>query len=217
MWTFTFREVLSIPDTRKRWNHLLTLIRRRWPNLCGLRVFELHPKGHGLHVHMVTNRFVDVTGVRTVSSQAGWGRIHVEKIPKARAAYLAKYLSKKRPECFRHWRLWAGFGKGWSWTKVSDVAIESVRSKVSRSVFRWFNEGSKLPFQKQLELVELVLNATIREGWTPGLGPGDRPYWMCTAAELRLAWDSTEVKKASLHFARKAAQSQDPPTPVAGQ
>src|SRR5438445_5935 len=42
MWTFTFGEVLNVKDTRKRWNHLLTLLRQRFTDLCGLRVFELH-------------------------------------------------------------------------------------------------------------------------------------------------------------------------------
>ncbi|MES2439899.1 MAG: hypothetical protein V4584_12555 [Verrucomicrobiota bacterium] len=52
-WTFTFAEVLDLVDTRKRWNHLLTLLRRRWPEACGLRIFELH-KEHGLHVHLLS-------------------------------------------------------------------------------------------------------------------------------------------------------------------
>ena len=29
LWTFTFREVLDIKATRKRWNHLLTLLKQR--------------------------------------------------------------------------------------------------------------------------------------------------------------------------------------------
>src|SRR5438874_8375514 len=59
LWTFTFGELLAVKETRKRWNHLLTLLLREWPNLQGLRVFELHEE-HGLHVHLVTNQFIDV-------------------------------------------------------------------------------------------------------------------------------------------------------------
>jgi len=91
MWTFTFAEVLDIKDTRKRWNYLLTLLRRRWPDLCGLRVFELH-QSHGLHVHLVTNRFIDVNEARKLSNKAGWGRIHVARISTEKSVYLAKYL-----------------------------------------------------------------------------------------------------------------------------
>ncbi len=53
MWTFTFAAVVDVKATRKKWNYLLTLLKRRWPKLAGLRVFELH-KNHGLHVHLVS-------------------------------------------------------------------------------------------------------------------------------------------------------------------
>ena len=96
MWTFTFAAVLDVKATRKRWNHLLTLLKRRWPKLAGLRVFELH-KSHGLHVHLVTNRWIDVNVARELAFMAGWGRIHVMRIPPERASYLAKYLSKGAP------------------------------------------------------------------------------------------------------------------------
>jgi len=126
MWTLTFRELLAVKETRKRWNHLLTLIRRRWPELCGLRVFELH-KHHGLHVHLVTNRRIDVNVVRALAKQAGWGRVNVKRIPADRASYLAKYLGKDRPEAFYRWQLWGGFGK-WDWSRVGDILVESGRS-----------------------------------------------------------------------------------------
>lgn len=71
-WTFTFRDVLAVKDTRKRWNHLLTLLLRRWANLQGLRVFELH-KEHGLHVHLLTNQFIDVKEACELAVRAGWG------------------------------------------------------------------------------------------------------------------------------------------------
>jgi hypothetical protein len=103
MWTFTFAAVLDVKATRKKWNHLLTLLKRRWPKLAGLRVFELH-KNHGLHVHLVTNRWIDVNVARELAFLAGWGRIHVMRIPPERASYLAKYLSKDRPECLKGWR-----------------------------------------------------------------------------------------------------------------
>jgi hypothetical protein len=72
LWTFTFKDLLSVKDTRKRWNYLLTLLLRRWPKLQGLRVFELH-KEHGLHVHLLTNQFIDVNEARRLALQANWG------------------------------------------------------------------------------------------------------------------------------------------------
>jgi hypothetical protein len=96
LWTFTFKELLAVKETRKRWNYLLTLLLRQWPNLQGLRVFELHQE-HGLHVHLITNQFIDVNRARELATQAGWGRIHVMAMPSAHSGYLAKYLSKERP------------------------------------------------------------------------------------------------------------------------
>ena len=183
MWTLTFKEVLDIKDTRARWNYLLTLIKRRWPNLCGLRVFELH-KTHGLHVHLVTNRFIDVNIMRALAIKAGWGRIHVQRIPAERADYLAKYLSKERPECLKGWRLWAGFGK-WEWTKVKDVVFDSPFSRIYRACAEWLHwKGNKDIFARMRWVAFMELQSIIN-GWEFGLGPGGKPYWMCSYEELR--------------------------------
>src|SRR5580658_3999676 len=93
LWTFTFKELLGVKDTRKRWNRLLTAMKRTWPELQGIRVFEMH-KRHGLHVHMVTNERIDVVQARALAERAGWGRIHVTVMPAEHARYLAKYLKQ---------------------------------------------------------------------------------------------------------------------------
>jgi hypothetical protein len=182
MWTFTFREVLNVKDTRARWNHLLTLLRRRWPDLCGLRVFELH-EFHGLHVHLVTNRFIDVTEARRLSFQAGWGRIHVMRIPIVRATYLAKYLSKVRPECLKRWRLWAGFGE-WDWTRVKDLIFESRFSRIYQACKEWLGWTGKRGFFDRMALVAHLEFRTVAGDWTDGFGPSGKPYWMCSTSEL---------------------------------
>jgi hypothetical protein len=130
MWTLTFRELLALKDTRKRWNYLLTLMKRRWLELCGLRVFEMH-KEHGLHVHLITNRRIYVNEVRRLAKKAGWGRVNVKRVPPERAAYLAKYLGKARPEAMHGWRLWGAFGR-WDWSRVGDVTTESLLTETWR-------------------------------------------------------------------------------------
>jgi hypothetical protein len=175
LWTFTFKDLLGIKDTRKRWNHLLTLLQRRWPNLQGLRVFELHEE-HGLHVHLATNQFIDVNRARELALQAGWGRIHVTRMPSKHAAYLAKYLSKERPECLRRWRLWAGFGKTWEWTKVKDVGRDTLFSRVYAACREWKAWRGKGGFFERMALVRRVVIATIEQGWTAGFGPGNLSY-----------------------------------------
>jgi len=182
MWGLTFMEVLDIKDTRKRWNHLLTLIKRQWPELCGLRVFEMH-KMHGLHVHLLTNRFIDVNVMRALAKKAGWGRINVKRIPAERAAYLAKYLSKDRAECLKSWRLWAGFGP-WDWTKVKDAVSDSPFSRIYRACQEWLHWTGNKEFFARTRFVAFMELQTIINGWEPGLGPGGKPYWMCSKEEL---------------------------------
>lgn len=175
MWTFTFAEVLDLVETRKRWNHLLTLIRRRWPEACGLRVFELHEE-HGLHVHLITNKRIDVNQCRQLSKRSGWGRIHVMRIPKERAAYLAKYLSKERPRAFKRWRLWAGFGKCWEWTKVAQIEVDSLYARVARGLRDAFEWKGNRHYRERQRMIETVAGNTVLHGWTPGFGPSGRSY-----------------------------------------
>jgi hypothetical protein len=171
-----------VKATRKKWNHLLTLLKRRWPKLAGLRVFELH-KNHGLHVHLVTNRWIDVNVARELAFLAGWGRIHVMRIPPERASYLAKYLSKERPECLKGWRMWAGFGD-WDWTKVKDVVFDSLFCRIYRACKEAFSWTGNKNFRDRLRLVQWLEIRTITQGWKEGLGPNDKPYWMCCSEEL---------------------------------
>ena len=182
MWTFTFKDVLNVKDTRTRWNHLLTLLKRRWPKLAGLRVFELH-EYHGLHVHLVTNRWIDVNEARRLAQQAGWGRIHVQRIPVERAAYLAKYLSKERPLCFKRWRLWAGFGE-WQWTKVKDVFFDCAFTRIYRACKEWLRWKGNAGYRERLLFVSRLEMRTLLEGWEPGFGPDGKPYAECDRRAL---------------------------------
>jgi len=183
MWTFTFAELLAVKETRKKWNHLRTLLLQTWPELRGLRVFELH-KEHGLHVHLVTNQFIDVNQARILAEQAGWGRIHVTPMPAEHVGYLAKYFSKKRPECLKRWRLWDSFGEGWNPTKVKDVEKQSMLSKIYRACKEWQGWEGKGNFFTRMDFTRRMLFFTIENGWQPGLGPNDKPYWMCSDEEL---------------------------------
>lgn len=183
LWTFTFKELLAVKETRKRWNHLLTLLLRTWPKLQGLRVFELHEE-HGLHVHLITNQFIDVNRARELATQTEWGRIHVMRMPSEQAGYQAKYLSKERPECLYRWRLWAGFGKGWKWTKVRDVIRGTLFSRIYGACKEWKRWTGRDEFFQRMELVRRIMILTIEHGWTVGLGPLGKPYAMCSGDEL---------------------------------
>jgi hypothetical protein len=183
MWTFTFKDVLNVKDARKKWNYLRTLLLRTWPTLQGIRVFELH-ESHGLHVHLVTNSFVDVNRARAIANKAGWGRIHVKRTSAERVTYLAKDLSKPRPDCLKGWRLWAAFGTGWEPPKVKDIISNSMLSRIYRACKDWQGWTGNSRFFDRMVLVRWLLLKTIEEGWEIGLGPNGKPYRMCCKKEL---------------------------------
>jgi len=136
LWTFTFAEALPYEELRVRWNKLLTYLRRRLPLWSGVRVYEVHPGrwgefSHGLHVHAVCTRFHNIDLIRHCATLAGWGRIHVLRIPRSRVDYLAKYLKKKRPPTLKGWRLWAAFGDT-PRSRCSDWVCESLRATLFR-------------------------------------------------------------------------------------
>ena len=119
-----------------------------------------------------------------LAEKAGWGRIHVKRIPAERVSYLAKYLSKERAECLKRWRLWAAFGVGWEPTKVKDVISDSGFSRIYRACKDWQGWTGKGRFFERMALVRKLLIKTIEEGWEIGLGPFGKPYWMCCEEEL---------------------------------
>ena len=106
------------------------------------------------------------------------------RIPKEKTPYLAKYLSKERPKAFKRWRLWAGFGKCWDWTKVAHIQVESLHASVARALRDAYGWKGNRGFRERKKMIEDFVMLTILHGWTPGLGPGDRSYQDCTSQEL---------------------------------
>jgi len=116
LWTFTFRDVVSKSEYRECWQKLQTYLRRIsstdpvYGGFHGIKAVELHPSGHGYHVHIITREKYDVNVIRPIAIICGWGRIHVKKIPVERSLYIGKYLSKQKRETAL---------KGlWLWSKI---------------------------------------------------------------------------------------------------
>jgi hypothetical protein len=105
-------------------------------------------------------------------------------MPAEHASYLAKYLSKERPECLKRWRLWASFGEGWDPTKVKDVVKQTLFSTIYRACKEWQGWTGRGVFFERMDFVRRMLFMTIEGGWRAGFGPGDKPYWMCCEEEL---------------------------------
>jgi len=97
-WTFTFKEVFNDQIAASRCGHFLTRLKKRFGFFSGVRVFEIHPGGHGLHCHLIMNRRLPAAEVWRIAGKTGLGRVDVVKVVPGTemdsALYLAKYLSK---------------------------------------------------------------------------------------------------------------------------
>jgi len=127
LWTFTLVDVLNVQEFRPCWNNLQHALRRI--GFHGIRVYELHPGGHGLHVHLVTKGWFDVDVVRPLAQRYGWGRVHVKEIPASEAAYIGKYLGKQtRENAIKGMRLWSGLV--WKCNKVRDIVNDGTVARM---------------------------------------------------------------------------------------
>jgi hypothetical protein len=169
LWTFTFAEVLDVSEGRRRWSVFLRTLRKRkkYLHFHGLRVFELHPGGHGLHIHVATSCYLQVTDVRALWQQCCGGRVHVLPIAPDRASYLGKYLHKSgRPECFKGVKMWAAFG-GQPHTKVKDVVVESNWTKAYNFLLATVRTVCGKTFRKLrwFERLRAVENVLVGKPW----------------------------------------------------
>lgn len=133
MWTFTFRECLSVQDAFKAWNQFSKNLwkygihpKTKEQTIVGLRVAEMHPGGHGVHFHVLINRRIPIQAVRRWAEMAGMFWIHVTRCYHGHLGkYLGKYLGKQdRVPCLKGRRLWQGFGQ-WGQTKCKDIVVDS--------------------------------------------------------------------------------------------
>lgn len=135
MWTFTFRDVLTVKEASRRWSEFSKAAVR----VCGfkgVRVFELHPGGHGLHVHVIVGSFYWVRKIRGLASFYGLGRVHVQRQGGA-AKYVTKYLWKAaRDASLRGVRIWdtIGFTASDVLHRTKDIVLSSPVSRIIKSL-----------------------------------------------------------------------------------
>jgi len=115
-------------------------------NWGGVRVFEPHPLGHGLHAHWVMRGRMDWHLIQACALKAGLGPIiHVDPKPvkPATAYYLAKYLTKG--DKLHGVRQWANIGT-WDGIGKRDIVIESTRIDAIKAWQRYFRLMGKHRF-----------------------------------------------------------------------
>jgi len=206
-WTFTFPEVLDVPEARARWRNFITSLwkygrtRSGEQTIVGIRVFEIHPGGHGLHIHCLFNRYIHKKAIEHRIRQCGLGRSNVimcedkEKL----ADYLGKYLSKQdRSPALKGVRLWQCVGQ-WGQTKCKDIEIQSefaVAYRKRRSLVEAEAEVCKLeriPFRKESNFETMMWAKchveAVRTGRMEPLAPECWHRWGMGPDDVELTWD----------------------------
>lgn len=164
MWTFTFPVKIPPRHGAALWRKLAKDL-VRMVGMWGVRVYEPHPNGHGLHVHAVVSGRYDVNLVRRYAERHGFGRIHVCKVDSPE--YVSKYLTKsRRNDQWKGVRLWASFGvkrsHEWQPSRVKDIQVESPTGTLYRKLALLLHPKSHHERYRLLKLCEKCTLGVLR-------------------------------------------------------
>jgi len=139
LWTFTFSDCIQLDIAAKACSELLRRLSMSM-SFYGVRCFELHPGGHGLHMHVACSVRYDVNQIRKIALALGFGRINVQVKSRLRLLYISKYLGKQgRVKILKGVRLWAVVGKrnsqAWVITRCKDIDIESELRECAKKAY----------------------------------------------------------------------------------
>lgn len=98
--TLTTPDVVTIEQIRERWRNLRHYLMENVFSKSTKYVmnYELHPGGHGWHIHAVFNAFVPLKAYYTRIQSFGFGRMDVRRV---RTKGVANYLSKHALKAYR--------------------------------------------------------------------------------------------------------------------
>lgn len=208
MWTFTWAKPTLPKDGARKWSNFILGKSRSSPNgfrACfpfenGLRVFELHPGAdryepdlsHGLHVHALFINRLPVDIMRAIWEREGdGGRIHVKKIPRERASYVGKYLSKARDEILDGVRLWAAFGPDHEASKVKDIQVNSKWTQTYRLMASFIGGWHKLRWDQRARMTTAFCMCENFDGALRSIGMAPKT----DAGKTRLYDREAEMRK----------------------
>lgn len=94
-WTFTTKDVVSFSEISMRWRCLRHFLGEHYKPFRYVQNFELHPFGHGWHIHLVSDTFINLKKHLVKIQSFGFGRVHVELVTNAKiSGYLKKHAFK---------------------------------------------------------------------------------------------------------------------------
>lgn len=137
-WTLTCPDEVHDPrEFSYRWNKLRTRLMKEFPQLRGLRVYEYHPGGHGIHMHLVVNCFLPAAKMWRICAAAGFGHIDVRKCDgdaEDVARYLTKYITKAGTEEWHGTRVFGTFGWKGTQTRLRDIEVTTAYGTIWRGL-----------------------------------------------------------------------------------
>jgi len=179
LWTATCAE--AVPDTWFGNMHRLFirnlsnasqkgLIPKDWG---GVRVFEPHPQGHGLHSHMICRGRMEWKAVQACATRAGLGHVDIScdrfgrarKVTQRDAFYLCKYLTKDA-DALIGCRRWACIGNYSGITKNS-IEFDSDRIRKIKAWQWYFREKGMHRFLAYKAALEAVKEGDTLPGTVP--------------------------------------------------
>lgn len=94
--TFTTADVVTYSEIRERWRNLRHHMARKYKPLRYVMNYELHPNGHGWHIHCVFDRVISLRhGGLADIQRFGFGRVNCKLVNNVGVAdYLTKHCLK---------------------------------------------------------------------------------------------------------------------------
>lgn len=94
-WTLTTPDVVNYSEISKRWRRVRHYLSRKYSPFCYIQNFEIHPKGHGWHIHFICDSFIDVRRHFSKMRKFGFGRVSCSRVySNGITDYLVKHAFK---------------------------------------------------------------------------------------------------------------------------
>lgn len=96
--TLTTPDVCDYVDIRERWRNLRHWLVRRLGKPSYIMNYEIHPKGHGWHIHAVFTCYIDLKKHLRKIRSFGFGRVDVRMVT---TRFVSEYLTKHALKLYR--------------------------------------------------------------------------------------------------------------------
>lgn len=98
--TLTTPDIVDHAEIRRRWRLLRHWLLRKLPKGTKYVMnYELHPKGHGWHIHAIFNSFIPLKSYGPIIRSFGFGNLNVHRV---NDSFVYRYLLKHAFKVYKH-------------------------------------------------------------------------------------------------------------------